>query len=101
MEATTIKLRWIFLLVIFLLGSYVALCVYGSGKTLKVMEGVVEHCGLLGGNNIQIISHATIKTELGAYIISSLSECRSGAAVTISVKRGILFFNSIYAAEIA
>ncbi|MFT5574763.1 MAG: hypothetical protein ACI89D_000274 [Bermanella sp.] len=82
-----------------LLGSYAVMCIHSSGETLKVMKGVIEKCEFLGGGTSKSISHATIKTETGSYIISSVSECSPGAEVNIFINRGILYFNSIYAAE--
>jgi hypothetical protein len=99
MGVSVIKIRWVIAIIVLLLGSYVALCVSGSGETLKVISGFVERCEILGGNSAELFSHATIKTEAGGYIISSLSDCVPGAEVNISIKRGILYFNTIYTAE--
>ncbi len=63
------------------------------------MGGVVEKCDYLGGSKTASISHATIKTDAGNYVISSMSGCSRGAKVKVYVNRGILFFNSRYAAE--
>lgn len=81
------------------LGSYVAICIYNNGETLKVMSGVIEKCEILGGRKSDSISHATIKMESGSYIISSISDCRVDLGVNVFVKRGALYFNSVYVAE--
>ncbi len=90
-------------IVLILLGSYISVCVSSNGETLKVIKGVTEKCvtlgGSLGGDQTDSISHATIKTEAGAYIIAGISECKQGAAVNVFINRGALYFNSVYAAE--
>ncbi|WP_320838211.1 hypothetical protein [Zhongshania sp.] len=83
-----------------ILGAYVAMCITGNGETLKVMTGVIEKCAVLGGKSAEAYSHATIKTSSGSYLISSVSSCSAGRDVNIFVKRGILYFNTIYVAEI-
>lgn len=85
---------------ILILGVYVAICIIANGETLKVMTGVIEKCAVLGGKSAEAHSHATIKTRSGSYLISSVSNCSVGSDVTIYVKRGILYFNTIYVAEI-
>ncbi|EIF44599.1 MAG: hypothetical protein ACJA1T_000016 [Zhongshania aliphaticivorans] len=85
---------------ILILGVYVAICITANGETLKVMTGVIEKCAVLGGKSAEAHSHATIKTSSGSYLISSVSSCSVGSDVTIFVKRGILYFNTIYVAEI-
>lgn len=99
MEENTIKLRWIIIITALFLSAYLAICIRSNGETLQVLSGVVEKCDLLGGSGATPVSHATIKTETGGYIISSVSECGPGARVNIYIKRGALYFNTVYAAE--
>lgn len=65
------------------------------------MGGEVKKCDILGEDNMQSLTHATIRSETGSYIIASLNDCSPGAEVTIVVKRGALYFNTVYAAESA
>ncbi len=99
MELQTISLRQTILATALLLSCYGALCMYSKGETLAVKQGIIEKCELLGGGQSELISHATIRTESGAYLISSITDCETGAAVNIFIKRGILYFNSVFAAE--
>ncbi len=72
-----------------------------------MIKGVTEKCATLGGSlgvssgkgQAEAISHATIKTEAGAYIIAGISGCKQGAAVNVFINRGALYFNSVYSAE--
>jgi hypothetical protein len=82
-----------------LLGFFTALCISESGEILEVMVGEVNKCEILGGGNIEGMSHATIKAENGSYIISSLRNCKPGKRTKIYVKRGALYFNTVYATE--
>lgn len=81
------------------LGSYVALCIEGRGEILREMNGVIQKCEVLASKVSDPISHATIKTESGNYIISSVPDCSEGVGVKVSVIRGLLYFNSVYVAE--
>ena len=63
------------------------------------MNGVIEKCAVLDSKRAELISHATIKTSSGNYIISSVQACRVGAEVNVFVQRGVLYFNSVYVAE--
>lgn len=94
-----IKLRWTVIIMSLFLGSYAVLCIQSSGEVLKVIGGVVEKCDHLGGSKTTSISHATIKTDAGNYVISSMSGCSPGAKVNVYINRGILYFNSRYAAK--
>ena len=88
-----------------ILGALALLCLFAglsftkSGEVLEVMRGDVQKCEILGGSALAELSHATIKSENGAYVISSLRDCNPGAEVNIFIKRGALFFNKIYTAE--
>jgi hypothetical protein len=82
-----------------LLVIFTALCISKSGEILEVMAGEVKKCETLGGGNIEGMSHATIKVENGSYIISSLRSCKPGKITEIYVKRGVLYFNTVYATE--
>jgi len=78
---------------------FAVLCFTKRGDVLEVMQGDVQKCEVLGGGAAGKLSHATIKSKNGSYIISSLRDCNPGAEVNIMIKRGALFFNTIYAAE--
>jgi hypothetical protein len=88
-----------------ILGALALLCLFAalsftkSGEVLEVMTGDVQKCEVLGGGTVKTLSHATIKSNNGSYIISSLRDCNPGAEVNIFIKRGALFFNTIYTAE--
>jgi hypothetical protein len=92
-------MRWTILGSLLLLGVFTTLCISKSGEILEVMAGEVQKCETLGGGNIEGMSHATIKVDDGSYIISSLRSCNPGARTEIYVKRGALYFNSVYATE--
>lgn len=92
-------MRSIIVGVLALLCLFAALSFTNSGEVLQVMSGDVQKCEVLGGSAVEKISHATIKSEDGSYIISSLRHCKPGATVNIFIKRGALFFNTLYAAE--
>ena len=85
--------------VLTLLCLFAALCFMKNGEVLEVMTGDVQKCEILGGSAVAQLAHATIKSENGVYVISSLRDCNPGAEVNILIKRGALFFNTIYAAE--
>ena len=63
------------------------------------MKGEVQRCEILGGSKVEPLTHATIKSENGSYIIASLNGCDPGIAVIIIIKRGALYFNTVYTAE--
>jgi hypothetical protein len=92
-------MRWVIVASLLLLGFFTALCISKSGEVLEVMVGEVQKCETLGGGNMEGILHATIKADNGSYIISSLRSCNPGARTEIYVKRGALYFNSVYATE--
>ena len=88
-----------------LLGALVLLCVfaalsfYKNGETISTMSGEVQKCEVLGGGEVEPLFHATIKTEHGRYVIASLSNCSPGDEVIVSIKRGALYLNTVYAAD--
>lgn len=88
-----------------ILATLVLLCLFATlsftknGEILEVITGGVQSCEVLGGSTVESLSHATIKTANGSYIISSLRNCSAGAKVNIFIKRGALYFNTIYVAE--
>lgn len=92
------NIRSVLLVALVLLCCYAALSFYKSGETLKTMTGKVEKCEVLGGAADSMF-HATIKSASGSYIIANLRNCRPGSDVTILIKRGALYFNTVYAAE--
>ena len=92
-------MRSIILVTLALLCLFAALSFTKSGEVLAVMAGDVQKCEVLGGGTAEKLSHATIKSKNGSYIISSLRDCRPGAEVNIFIKRGALFFNTIYTAD--
>jgi hypothetical protein len=92
-------MRWIIVGFLLILGFYTTLCISKRGEVLNVIAGEVQKCDTLGGAKMEGISHATIKTENGKYIISSLRNCIRGMSAEIYVKRGALYFNSVYASE--
>ena len=63
------------------------------------MKGEVQRCEVLGGVKIESFSHATIRAENGSYVIASLENCSPGKKVKVLIKRGALYFNTVYAAE--
>ena len=92
------KLRLALLATALLIAAYAALSFYKSGEVLGSVAGRVERCERLGGA-AQNLFHATIKAEDGRYMIAKLPGCQPGAEVTILLKRGALFFNTVFAAE--
>lgn len=99
MTSNAFTLKKAILLALMLLSFYIVICIRSSGDTLEQMTGVIEQCVILGGNTRDRLSHATIKVDSGSYLISSVSECRVGERINVFVKRGMLYFNSIYVAE--
>ena len=90
---------------LWLSGVFLILCFFAilsfakNGEVLRTMRGEVQKCEALGEGKMGSLTHATIKSETGSYIIASLIGCRPGAEVTIVIKRGALYFNIVYAAE--
>ena len=82
-----------------LLCLFATLSVYTSGEVLRKMEGNIQKCGILGGNTLETVSHATIRSENGHYIIASSRNCSVGKKVTVLIKRGALYFNTVYAVD--
>ncbi len=78
--------------------AYAVLSFSKKGEVVGTMVGNVERCERLGGA-AESLSHATIKADSGRYIIAKLPGCEVGADVTILVKRGALFFNTVFAAQ--
>lgn len=99
MESNTTNIRWVIVSVILLLSLYATVSISRSGETIKIIQGEVKKCNLLGGGKEESIPHATIKTEMGSYLISSLKGCNPGEKVNVFIKRGALYFNTIYVAE--
>lgn len=64
-----------------------------------MMNGEVQKCETLGKEQTKTFVHATIRSEQSAYIIAKLNNCRPGQDVKIIVKRGALYFNTVYFAE--
>lgn len=93
-------MRWIISGAALLLIAFTALSMSKRGETLQELSGEVKKCSVLGGgNNKAQLSHATIKVDDGRYIIASLKNCSPNRKVTVLIKRGELFFNTVYAAE--
>ena len=92
-------MRWIILFLLLLMGLYATLCISKSGERLEVITGKVQSCDTLGGGKIEGISHATIKTNSGHYIISPLRNCSPRMKVEVYLNRGALYFNTVYATE--
>lgn len=90
---------------LWLSGVFLILCFFAilsfakNGEILGTMTGEVQKCEVLGEAKMGSLTHATIKSETGSYIIASLVSCSPGAEVTIVIKRGALYFNTVYAAE--
>ena len=84
---------------VLLLCFFTALCIGKKGEVLGIMSGIVQKCETLGKSNAKVISHATIKLENDSYVISSLKDCNRDMAVNVYVKRGALYFNTLYATE--
>lgn len=93
------NMRTIILVILALLCLFTALSFTKSGEVLAVMTGDVQKCEFLGGGTAEKLPHATIKSKNGSYIIASLRDCSPGAEVNIFIKRGALFFNTIYATQ--
>ena len=93
------KTQWLITSLLLLLGFFALLSFNKNGEILKRMAGQVQKCNALSGGNANALSHATIKTEQGNYIIATLNNCTSGAEVTVLIKRGALYFNTVYAAQ--
>ena len=92
------KIQWLITSLFLLLGFFALLSFNKNGEILKSMAGQVQKCGALSGGNANALSHATIKTEQGNYIIATLNNCTPDSKVTVLIKRGALYFNTVYAA---
>ncbi len=107
MHANNIKIGLLVSAILLLLCFFAALSFFKSGEVIKTMAGKVQRCEVLGGGKVKSLSnteshaifHATIKAKNGSYIIANLEDCRSGMDVNILIKRGALYFNTLYAAE--
>ncbi len=95
---STLRMRIALVCVFLLLCFYAVLAFNAQGEVLTTLRGKVERCRVLGG--AESLQHATIKAENGSYLIASLEHCRAGAEVAVLIKRGALYFNTIYAAEV-
>ena len=82
-----------------LLGFYAALCFATKGELLEEISGRVEYCNVLNQGRKDPVTHATIKTKTNSFVIAPLDHCQSDLEVTVMVKRGALFFNTVYSAE--
>ncbi len=99
MNVNIIKLRWIIFLVALFLCLIAVFSFNKSGETLRVIKGDIQGCVYLGGGGAESIPHATIKTENDTYVTTIFQDCRAGTKVNVLVKRGILYFNTVYVAE--
>jgi len=99
MFSNNLKMYGIIASIILLLLSFTVFAMMKEGETLRVMGGQVQRCESLGGGKMESIQHATIRAEDGSYVIASLKNCRADAEVSILIKRGILYFNTVFAAE--
>ena len=94
-----INMRWLISGTLLLLGFFAILSFNKNGEVLSVMSGEVQRCETLGGSQTESMSHATIKTDNGSYIIARLGSCSPGVKVSVLIRRGALYFNTVYAAE--
>ena len=79
-----------------LLGYFAVLCYTKNGEILNTVAGEVQHCQILNQGRKQPVTHATIKSSQGDYLIAPLLDCKTGARVTVSIKRGALYFNRVF-----
>ena len=92
-------------IVFWLLGAIVVVVFFAilsytsKGEVLNRMKGEVQKCEVLGEESMGSLVHATIRSEQGNYIIANLDECSPGMEVNIIVKRGALYFNTVFATE--
>ena len=93
------KIQWLITSILLLLSFFAFLSFNKNGEIIKSMGGEVQKCTALSGGKPNPLSHATIKTRQGNYIIAALDNCKAGSTVTILIKRGALYFNTVYAAE--
>ncbi|MEM9256753.1 MAG: hypothetical protein AAGA91_15000 [Pseudomonadota bacterium] len=85
--------------VLALLAFFAVLSFSMRGEVLQSLQGEVQTCEILGEETPDSLVHATIRAENGSYLIADLDECRPGMLVRVVVKRGALFFNTVYGAE--
>lgn len=92
-------------MVFWFVGAFVVLVFYASlsytskGEILSTMKGEVQRCEVLGEKTANSLLHATIRSEKGDYIIAKLDDCSVGMEVVILVKRGVLYFNTVFSAQ--
>ena len=91
--------QWLITSLLLLLSCFALLSFNKNGEVLTSMTGEVQNCSALSGGNGNALAHATIKTQQGNYIIAALNNCKAGTTVTVFIKRGALYFNTVYAAE--
>ena len=99
MDSDKIKIRWLLLLAVLFLCFIIVFAINSNGEVLRVIKGDIHTCEYLGGGKAGSIPHATIKTEHGHYVTAGVDGCSPGKRVNILVKRGVLYFNTIYVAE--
>lgn len=92
------SLRLSLVLVILLLMAYGVLCYVKAGEVLQTQSGQVARCEQLGGARDKVY-HATVRTEKGSYLIAKLATCQPDTVIKVLVKRGALYFNTVYVAE--
>lgn len=90
------KTQWLITSLFLLLSFFALLSFNKNGEILKSMAGQVQKCNALSGGNANALSHATIKTEQGNYIIAALNNCKPDSMVTVFIRRGALYFNTVY-----
>ena len=82
-----------------LLLCFALLCYSKSGETLMQVRGEVKKCETLGAGQQTALTHATIEDENGNFIIATLDACVTDTPVVITIQRGALYFNTVYAAQ--
>ncbi len=92
-------MRIIIFSIVIILCLFAALSSAKRGEILQVKAGVIEKCDTLSGGQGQSMTHATIKDEDGNYVIASLQPCIPDANVSLFIKRGALYFNTVFAAK--
>ena len=58
-----------------------------------------QNCNALSDGNVNALSHAIIKTEQGNYTIASLNNFKPRSMVTVFIRRGVFYFNTVFAAD--
>ena len=77
--------------------AYGVLCYMKAGEVLQSQLGTIVRCEQLAGAT-DTVYHATVRTEHGQYLIAKLTDCQSSESINVLVKRGALFFNTVYEA---